>query len=221
MKSIQFVPRKFPPEYSYDEYSRKFRSYIYKFLYGDTPIREALNEFDYLNKFYSITISDTVGKYYAFILLFIVAIMIDSLVLPLKSNFRKYYRILYPDFWIFSIFGTFLMLGSCHVGFGSVTVIKCHLRILFFSFGVSFNIVPYICMLSKSIHLKNKLWEKIKRNSYFILECVLLIDNLLYWLILMNPFIISKKMTKSGRNYERCRAVVGINVIAFLYHNDI
>ena len=215
MKSIQFVPRKFPPEYSYDEYSRKFRSYIYKFLYGDTPIREALNEFDYLNKFYSITISDTVGKYYAFILLFIVAIMIGSLVLPLKSDFRKYYRILYPDFWIFSIFGTFLMLGSCHVGFGSVTVIKCHLRILFFSFGVSFNIVPYICMLSKSIYLKSKLWEKIKRNSYFILACVLLIDNLLYWLILMNPFIISKKMTKSGRNYERCRAVVGINVIAF------
>ncbi|ORY52134.1 hypothetical protein LY90DRAFT_288811 [Neocallimastix californiae] len=107
------------------------------------------------------------------------------------------------------------MLGSCHVGFGSVTVIKCHLRVLLFSFSVSFNIVPYICMLNKAIHIKNELWKKIKSHSYFILESVLLIDNLLYMLILMNPFTINKKMSKSGRNYERCRAVGGTKILTF------
>jgi len=215
MKSIQFVSRKFPPDYPYDDYSKEFRSFIYEYLYGDKPIIEALNEFDNLNKFYSISFSDSIGKAFGFILGIIAVILVVSLALPFIPNLRKYYKVLYLDFWIYSIFGTFLMFGLCFVGYGPVTVIKCHLRVFFFSFGLSFNLMPIICMFNKSIHKKDILWQTIKKQSYFVIMGVLLINNILYTLILREPFTIDKIFIKNGKNYNRCKSRSGLNRFCF------
>ncbi|KAL6630729.1 periplasmic binding protein-like II, partial [Neocallimastix sp. 'constans'] len=215
MKSIQFVSRKFPPDYPYDDYSKEFRSFIYEYLYGDKPIIEALNEFDNLNKFYSISFSDSIGKAFGFILGIIAVILVVSLALPFIPNLRKYYKVLYLDFWIYSIFGTFLMFGLCFVGYGPVTVIKCHLRVFFFSFGLSFNLMPIICMFNKSIHKKDILWQAIKKQSYFVIMGVLLINNILYMFILREPFTIDKIFIKNGKNYNRCKSRSGLNRFCF------
>ncbi|OUM60150.1 hypothetical protein PIROE2DRAFT_14141 [Piromyces sp. E2] len=57
-KSIQLVPR--PKEKYYDDYSEKFRNYIYEYIFNDKSLSEKIQNIININKFYWVTIDTNI-----------------------------------------------------------------------------------------------------------------------------------------------------------------
>eukprot|EP00833_Pecoramyces_ruminatium_P015147 jgi/Orpsp1_1/1189179/evm.model.d7180000070058.1 len=207
MKSIQFVSIKVPDEFDYDSYSTFLRKTFIKFFSNEKSKEEIIDELNFKKNYYFITISNSsIGKSYGIILAAIAVIIVASLALPFINGFKKYYNFLYYDFWIISICGSIIMFILCLTPFGEPTKKTCELRMLSFSYGLSFNLVPIMFKLIKSIkNKKSLLWTFIQKQRYIVVSFFILINNILYIVLLASPFSINEKTSKNEINYKECK----------------
>jgi len=140
MKSIQPFGRPTNITDDYDVYTKRFRTKIFEYIYGDTSsVVEALKNAEDLIKIYYISI-DTKESYIGLISLIImitlsIAMFLSTIILFIEK-FKPYFNFLSTDFWFLTIIGSIIIISTCYCGIGE----KKNFQMSFFSFlGVQPN----------------------------------------------------------------------------------
>jgi len=132
---------------NFDEYSEKFRNYIYDFIYKNKTASETLPNADDITKIYFVS-TDTKESYIGLISLIIIIIisilMLLSFIFPLRENFTPFFNFIPLDLWFISILGSVLILWIVYTKLRIITSLKCHLTIIFLCFGLTFNYIPIL-----------------------------------------------------------------------------
>ncbi|ORY08501.1 hypothetical protein LY90DRAFT_519018 [Neocallimastix californiae] len=117
-KQFQPIARPLLTE-DYDDYSKEFRGYIFKFLYGNETASKVLSDIVDMTKVYEIVLNtDTTKIGYIFFIIScgLTILMPLSLLFLLHPRAVRTFRFLSTDFWVITIIGCILPLGSILAG---------------------------------------------------------------------------------------------------------
>jgi len=126
-KRVQSLGRPSSNLYDYDTYSKKFRNYIYEFLYGNKTAMEVLKRVEDITKVYYISLdtkNTSFGVISFGISLFMTILMILSLFFLFKNKFQPYFNFLSNDFWIVILLGLIIINNVSFFEFGNKTRLK-------------------------------------------------------------------------------------------------
>jgi len=221
-KDIQFIAEpKFLKEGG-EEYKKKFQKYLYQYLYGDKSIEETVKSIDDITKIYYVSL-DTKNSYVGlvcFVFYFVTStLMLLSLIFIYKDKLRPFFKFLSNDFWIITVFGSFILLWIPVISYGRITILKCHLRLLLISIGYTFSICPSLYKLIVQLPKENKIsiWIK-NHNKYSFLFFIILIEIFMNSIFLINPYTITSIVIEEGENFERCKSNGEYGIIILLVY---
>ena len=215
MKAMQILGEpKFIKEESVD-YKKKYKKYIYQFLYGNKTVEETVKRINDLTKVYYVSLKNT-GNTTAGLIFFIIfsiisVIMLLSLTLLFNKNFIPYFQFLSKDFWIITVLGSIIILWVPMFNYESIKTLKCHLKIFFFSIGLTLNLIPMIYKLILIFPIKNKIVVWINENKYLFLVLNILVDVVLNSISAIYPFTSKLIVVEDGENFEICNYTRNFN----------
>jgi len=217
-KSIQYIGIPKDVGMRYDEYSEKLESYLYDFLYGNATAKDSLKKINDITKIYKISVDtkDSVIGLISLILISLISvIMLLSSLFLFKENYKPFFEYLSFDFWIITILGSIIILYSCYTEYGDLTVVKCHLKYLFLSLGLTLNLVPTLSKLIINFPEENKLSNWINNYSRTFLLIFIMIDIIMNGLAYVFPFDVESNLIDGGENYLYCnmKNIFGIIMI--------
>ena len=219
-KSIQPVVRPTKENENYDEYSIKFRNYVYDFIYGDKSAKEVLKEIIDLRKIYSVSLNTketSVGLIFFYILCSIICIMILSLIFLFIPSFKPFFTFLPNDFWILSILGIIMIICIGFIEIGDITVFKCHLRIILLTIGFTLNMVTNLYKLLITFPEENKISKWIEKHRYLYLLSFIIVDIIMNSLLLIQPYEI-KTIEGNGEHFNTCELRTTLsNIIEYIF----
>lgn len=193
-----------------DDYSEKFRNYVYEFLFGNATTMEASKKIIDITKIYSINF-DTSESYAGLISTIVISViallMLLSLILLFRENFSPFFTFLSVDFWILSVFGSIFIMCISFTFFGQLTTVKCYLYSLFQSLGLSFILIPILYKLIIKFPDINSTSKRIKKHKYLFLFFFIILDNIWNGLLLIIPYDIEDIIVEEGKNFQVCKAV--------------
>ncbi|ORX86782.1 hypothetical protein BCR32DRAFT_275138 [Anaeromyces robustus] len=203
--SIQLTGR--PINKEYENYSEKFRKFIYEFLYGKETAANALKKANNLKTIHYISLNTKDNKtgFVTFIFLIIITcIMLLSLIFLFIENYNPFFKFLPQDLWIMSILGNIFIIGSCFIKYGEVTNLKCYLNTIFLSFGFTISYSPILYKLIINFSEENKKAKWISEHKYLFFSFLFSIDILIFIFSATQPFNIINKMDGDGIVYQTC-----------------
>jgi len=204
--------------YDMDHYMEKYRNYIYEYLYGNHSIDEVLDSIIEMTKHTTFTIKGSNTIYGLGIL---IVFIIFSIIIPLSAiflfmdDFRYQFRILSNTIWIISLIGCFILLCSVLTMFGDVTVLKCKLRTITITFGLTISLLPILYILIVNFPEDNEITYWINNNKYNFFIIVILISTILNIILLFAPFGITQVTMTDGRTFEKCLIYESFGKITF------
>ena len=205
-KSIQPVVRPTKENENYDDYSIKFRNYVYDFIYGDKSAKEVLKKVVDLRKIYLVSLNTnetSIGLIFFCILCSIICIMILSLIFLFIPSFTPFFTFIPNDFWILSILGIIMVICIGFTEMGNITVFKCHLRLYLLAIGFSLNMVTFLYKLVINFPEENKISKWIEQHRYLFLLLFILIDLIMNGLLFINPYEV-KNIEGNGEHFNIC-----------------
>jgi len=208
-RDVQFtVEPEFMREGQPVDYGKKYRKYIYQYLYGNKSIDDTLKQINDLKKIYFVSL-DTENSYVGLIcfLFFsvVTAFMILSLVFLFRENFRPFFMFLPEDFWIITVLGSVIILWVPYTDYGLVTERKCLLKPILMSIGYTLNICPVIYQLIVQFPEENSIFNWIHRHKYLFLLFNLSIDVLICSTFLLNPITSTTISVEDGESFKTCK----------------
>lgn len=206
-KQFQPIARPLLTE-DYDDYSKEFRGYIFKFLYGNETASKVLSDIVDMTKVYEIVLNtDTTKIGYIFFIIScgLTILMPLSLLFLLHPRAVRTFRFLSTDFWVITIIGCILPLGSIFVGYGEITSFKCHLDVLSLMFGFTFSFTPVFHRLVCNFPEKNLFSSWVRRNKYIFLLSFVLVDVLLNELLFLSSYETEVRIVREGKNFRYCK----------------
>jgi len=204
-----------------DEYKRKFRKYIYQYLYKNETIDKILERIDDLTKDYYISKDSNIGLISFIIILVISILMFLSLVFLFIENFQPFFSYLSEDLWIILIIGTIIIAMAPLSIFGEITSLKCHLKILLLAIGFTFISSPILYKLIIQFPEVNKISIWVNKHKYLFIISTLLIDILLYSLSLINPYTTKEIIINEGKNFTVCQYNAIYSIILLIVYKFI
>jgi len=205
-KSIQPVVRPTKENENYDDYSIKFRNYVYDFIYGDKSAKEVLKKVVDLRKIYLVSLNTnetSIGLIFFCILCSIICIMILSLIFLFIPSFTPFFTFIPNDFWILSILGIIMVICIGFTEMGNITVFKCHLRLYLLAIGFSLNMITFLYKLVINFPEENKISKWIEQHRYLFLLSFIIIDLIMNGLLLIEPYEI-KNIEGNGEHFNIC-----------------
>jgi len=223
IKDIQFTAEpKFIMNDGPEDYRKRYQKYIYQFLYNNkTKVDETLKQIKDITKIYYIylgTDDSYVGLIFFIISLVLSIIMLLSLIVLFKNNFRLFFMFLPEDLWILTVFGSILLLWIPYINYGEVETVKCHLRPLFMAVGFTLSVCPTFYKLIALFPEENKITRLVVKHKYLFLLFNFIIDISLCGISLANPYTSQFVFVKDGESFEKCKfnGIYSI-IIPFIY----
>jgi len=186
---------------------KKYKSYIYEFLFGNKTAEETQKRIIDVTKVYEVSFDTTEsssGLFYLIIAFVLTVIMLLSLIFLCKASFNNLFKFLPNDFWIITVVGSIVLLWTPLVNLGEITKAKCHLKIVLLCIGFTLSVNPTLYKLI-SLFPKNypiTLW--ISKNKYSFLICNILLDLLLNCTTLIKSFTPDPVFVEDGENFTKC-----------------
>jgi len=207
MKNLQFIPRPSSLTNNYDDYSFRFRNYIYEFLYEGKDASYTLKKIDDIVKIYNISFNllDSKEGFIILILTMILTvIIITSLAFLFIEKYKRYFNFFKIDCWMIIIMGFIINLSNIFTYYGKVIVLKCQLRIILNNFGFSFITIPILYKLIANFYVKYKVFVWIEINKYKFFLIFSLFDFLTSALTFIPTHDIKTINIKDGNNFQLC-----------------
>jgi len=205
-KNIQPVVRPTKENENYDDYSIKFRNYVYDYIYGNKSAKDVLKKIVDLRKIYSVSLDTnetSIGLIFFCILCSIICIMIFSLIFIYIPSFKPFFTFIPNDFWILSITGIIMIFCIGFTEMGNINVFKCHLRLYLLAIRFSLNMVTFLYKLINNFPKENKISKWIEQHRYLFLLSFIIIDLIMNGLLLIEPYEI-KNIEKNGEHFNVC-----------------
>jgi len=225
-KKLQPVQRLSTELYSYDEYSEQFRNYFYDYLYGDKTAYESIKNIDDITKIYVVSLSTEETVIGLIVTIFVCVFLFGvalSVVLLLMRNILDYFSFFPFDLWIIGIMGSVLIICVCFLELENVTVVKCHLRQFFLSFGYTISIIPFIYKLILNFPKSNTFFNYIINHRQYLILLFTFIDVALSALSIISPYEIKNIILEHERNFQRCtiNRAFGQLILTIIYMNKL
>ncbi|ORX84281.1 periplasmic binding protein-like II [Anaeromyces robustus] len=207
-KNLQPIGR---PSYkipNYDEYSEKFRQYIYEFLYGDLSAEKALKKADDITRIYYISINKNyslLGFIINIIISILTLLMFFSLIFLFVEDFCSLFEFLTTDFWFIYVLGSIFILCSVYTKYGIPSSSKCHWSFILFFSGLNLNYIPIIYRLIINFPIKNNVILWIENHKYKFISIFIIMEGILNGLSLTYEYDIKNIMNSEGQNYQICK----------------
>jgi len=218
IKSIQSF------SHSYDEnYYKKFKTYIYDYLYGKASAKNVLDSIVDIKKIYFIRVdpSESFEGLIIFITTsLIIVIILFSTRLLFDIKFREFFKFLTIDLWLLTIFGDLIILSSVFPEYGMRTSVKCKLRYILLSLGYNISITPILYkIINKSPH-EDIFKQKVCEHKKIFLSTVIGINIVLSLLLLLTPnYDIEDQYGLDDKKFQICKMnnIYGKIVLFFTY----
>jgi len=225
VKEVQFTGEpKFIKEFKMERtksYDKKFKKYIYQFLYENKTIEETLKKITDITKVYYISLNTEntyVGLFYFIFISTISILMLLSLIVLFNDNFNPFFMFLSSNFWIITVLGSIMILWVPILNYGEIKEIKCYLKLLLLSIGYTLNFFPTIHKLISQFPEERKITKWIIKHKYMYLLLNILIDALLSSLSLIKPHSLKLISVEEGESFEICKYNEQYNVIILLLY---
>jgi len=210
VKKIQFTgePNFIQNQNKPEDYRKKYRNYIYQFLYENKTIDETLKKFEDITKFYYISLNaeNTYAGLISFILMSSISLlMLLSLIFLFNDNFSPFFKFLSSDFWIITVLGSITILWVPIISYGRIDTLKCHLKPLLLSLGYTLNICPTMYKLISQFPEEFKITTWVNKHKYTFLLLNVLIDILLCSISLINLYTPNVILAENGEKFEICK----------------
>jgi len=218
VKNIQFtgIPNFIKNESEY--YDKKYKKYIYRFLYENKSIKETLKQISDIKKIYYITLNteNTYIGLICFISFCVISLlMLLSLITLFNDNFNPFFTFLPTDFWIITVLGSILILWTPFINYGPSKALNCYLKPLVLSLGYTLSMCPVLYKLISLFPEDNKISAWVFKHRYIFLIFNCLIDGLLNSISLneSNQNNIKLISVEDGESFKICKYEGENNVI--------
>jgi len=191
-----------------DDYAKRYKKYIYNFLYDNKTISETLKQIFDITKVYSISLdteNTSIGLISIIYFSIVSVLMLLSLIFLYIDNLNQYYLFLPKFYWIITILGSILLLWVPVVHLGSPDTVKCHLKPLLVVVGYTLSICPTLQRLIAQFPEDNKFSFWVINHNFSFLIIHLLIDVLINSISLTNPYTSKIVSIEDGENFETCK----------------
>ena len=216
-KNLQLVSRPIHLWNNYDDYSLKFRTYLFDFLYKSESPKNTLQNIDNIASVSFIDHSSTTGMTILVInMIFILTILSSYGIIFLKRNefYLKFYN---KTSWFIMLLGLCLCLSSNFLLFGQMKEYKCISQLFLPITGMSMFIYP--TLIYEIIHFPdpNKFSEFMKRNKLVMLIGLITLD-MVYGVIIyvVSPFQLDLIYVEGGKNFKTCHSISNSYMILFI-----
>ncbi|OUM60606.1 hypothetical protein PIROE2DRAFT_13584, partial [Piromyces sp. E2] len=202
--SIQPTIRPTNENEDYDEYSEEFRRQIYKYIYDNTDVKDALQGAIDIKKIYHISL-DIFLEWFVFIILcVIIVVIVISLIIIFIPSLKSFFEFLPNDLWIISLFGIIMINCISFTEYGEITVFICHLRLFLLAFGFTLNMIPILYKLIINFPDESKVSCWIKEHRYSFILIFLFIDLFMNLILFTSPYKVSEVRVIDGKNFKYC-----------------
>jgi len=225
--TIQPIAKPVDKVVNYIDYSEKFTTYFYDYLFGNKnneTIESVLKKIDDITRLYNVTIKSKetpVGLIMFILFLTTTAIMVSSVMVLFMKKFEKRFTFLPKLYWLLIITGIVMIASTSFVNYGELTDFKCQLKNNLFSFGYSFINIPILCQLIINIPETNKVSTWVNKHRMTVLLALILFDVLLNGLSLIKPHGVENIIIDEGLNFQICKTsnvfVIVMNTLIIVY----
>jgi len=207
LKKMQFISRPSSIYKDYDEYSSRFRNYIYDFFLEGKDAAYTLEKIDDIVKIYNMSYDSSSSKE-GFIMMIITivlfVIMTLSLVFLFIKKFKSSFEFFSIELWIIIFIGFYLNLSSIFTHYGNVTTTKCQIQVILNNFGFTFLFVPILYRLFTNFHDKNKFIMWIEKRKHLFILIFIFFDILMSGLTFNPMYDIKTIEINEGKNFQIC-----------------
>jgi len=190
-----------------DKLRKKYKSYIYQFLFGNKTAEETQKRIIDVTKVYDVSFStkdSPVGLIWVLSISVVTVIMLASLFFLFENNFSNLFSFLPKDFWIITVLGSIVLLWIPIMSYGSNSKAKCHFKIILLCIGITLSIVPTLYKLIEQFPKKYSIITKFSNNRYLFLVCNILLDVLLNCISFIKSYNINVVSVDDGENFSKC-----------------
>lgn len=216
IKSVQLIAR--PREVYYEEYSKKYRRSIFKYLYENEPLSFIIYNLIDIKKIFSVSLNTeetVIGLVMFIIIIGISVIEISSLAFLFVEKFKPRFQFLsrYSCFSI--VLGSVIILYANFENLGEPTIFSCHMKAALLIFGNSFVFIPVLYTLISNFPVESKKIDWIVKNKKIFVLGLFLIKLLLIALTFVSPYSIeTQNEDMGGHIFKRCVLSKGFNFIS-------
>lgn len=212
--------------FDFETYIRKYKNYIYKYIYENKTLEETIKSIEDINRFYYLSLDTTntfVGLILYIIYFVISSIMLLSIIFIFIKKYENHFNMLRKDFWILSICGCIILISSIYGKFGETTSFKCHLERTFVSFGFMLSLIPIFYKLITNFPEINKISNWINEHRYKFLTFLIVIDLIFSSLLYTVPYNYKYIFIEDGENFKICQMsnTFGKIILVFLSFYEI
>jgi len=204
-RNLQLVSRPIYKLKNYDEYSLKYRSYLYEYLYDNATAIDTLQNIDDITAITSINHNSTIGTI-VIVITVVIMIMIVSFYFVITNKKFKFYLQMYDKVsWIVMLLGLCILISYNFTLLGEINNNKCNLNKLIIIFGISMFSYPTLIHEIINFHETNKYTEFFKRNKLFVLIGLIAGDLIFGILIyILSPWKVKSIYIDGGKNFNTC-----------------
>jgi len=191
-----------------ENYAKRYKKYIYNFLYENKTIDETLKQIFDITKLYEVSLdteNTSIGLISIIYFSVVSLLMLSSLIFLYINSLNKYYLFLPKTFWIITILGSILIIWVPVIHLGSPKTVKCHLKPLLVIVGYTLSICPTLQRLIAQFPEENKISAWVIKHQFIFLIFHLLIDIMINSISLINPYTSKIVSIEDGESFETCK----------------
>jgi len=203
----------------FNQFSSRFTSYFYDFLYGDTDVYTALKSMTDLTKIYNVGAStkETSVGLVMIILFCVTAILMALSLVCLKSEkYSKVFTLIPKSSWCLIVFGAICILCAGFAKLGEVTSFKCQMNNILFFVGYSLIYSPLMCRLLMDFPEENKISRWVYNNQNMFVALLIGVNVLLNGLTLIGDYGIEDIIVNEGENFQKCKINTAYTLAMFI-----
>jgi len=190
-----------------DDYQKKYREIIFKYLYDDEPLDDVLKKVEDISKVYSFSLKkdeSDIGFIIFIIFLVLFSCTALSLIFLFIKKLEKKFRFLSKDLWIITILGSLILMSSVLTLYGDVTNENCHLRTALINVGFILSICPSLHKLITNFPKRNKISIWIENNKYIFILIIMILTMGLNGIFVISLYDLENLITSDEKNYIKC-----------------
>lgn len=202
----------------YTELSKKFRNYVYEFLYGDKTASYVLNKVNDITRIYYLSLnteSTPFGLIFFTIFLVLAVITILTSITFSIKYFQKSFSFLSTSYWYIIEIGLLCHICANFVDIGEVTINKCNLKLFLISIGFTFTFIPILIKLIINFPEENKLSVWVSKHKFIVLLGFVLIDLVIQFISSETLYKIQTIRSNNEKNYQECVFNGALSSISF------
>jgi len=201
-----------------DEYHKKYRSYMYDYLYDDKPLKDVLKKIEDITKIYTFSLK-TDDSYTGLIIFFMLLLLFTSTIISLVFIFIKTlenrFRFLSKNLWVLTMLGSLILMSSIATLYGEVSNAKCHLRITLINVGFILSICPSLLKLISNFPEFNKISNWFEKNKYVAIIIIMALTVGLCKIFSISTYDLQDINITNKGHYRKCYMKNAFGIIIY------